>query len=355
MAETPKRRNLGRGLSALLGEDEMLDTGGEGNAGGNRDPRRLPVEFLHPGRFQPRHKMDDEQLRELAQSIGDKGVLQPLLVRPDPDAPDSFEIIAGERRWRAAQLAQVHEVPVIIREMEDREALEIALIENLQREDLSALDEAEGYRRLKEEFSYTQATLASALGKSRSHVANTIRLLNLPEPVKEMVDRGTLSAGHARALLNAEDPVSLARAVARRGLNVRQTEKLVQKEARPAGPAKSPAPGKDADTVALERDLSNLLGLKVGIEFRGGAGTLTIHYTSLEQLDDILHRLSQGAHGAPRIASAEADDPLSDADLDMPDLSAEDSGSDAVPETAEESFDTVLSDDPDIDPDETGR
>ena len=300
-AADPKKRNLGRGLSALLGEDEEYAS--ESLVDRDREIRRLPIEQLHPSRFQPRHKMDDERLNELAQSISDKGVLQPLLVRPDPDQPGTYEIIGGERRWRASQLAQIHDVPVIIRELEDREALEIALIENLQREDLSALDEAEGYRRLKDEFSYTQAALAAALGKSRSHVANTMRLLNLPDPVKEMIDRGTLTAGHARALLNAEDAISLARTVARRGLNVRQTEKLVQAEQRPK--KAKPAPGKDSDTLALERDISNLLGLKVEIRFRGGAGTLAVHYQSIEQLDDILHRLSQGAHGAPREEAAD--------------------------------------------------
>lgn len=300
-AADTKKRNLGRGLSALLGEDEEFEAEAAGDR--EREIRRLPIEQLHPSRFQPRHKMDDERLNELAQSISDKGVLQPLLVRPDPDQPGTFEIIGGERRWRASQLAQIHEVPVIIRDMEDREALEIALIENLQREDLSALDEAEGYRRLKDEFSYTQAALAAALGKSRSHVANTLRLLNLPDPVKEMIDRGTLTAGHARALLNAEDAISLARTVARRGLNVRQTEKLVQAEQRPK--RTKTATGKDSDTLALERDISNLLGLKVEIRFRGGAGTLAVHYQSIEQLDDILHRLSQGAHGAPREEAVE--------------------------------------------------
>ena len=291
MANEGKKRNLGRGLSALLGEEDGTDA----VAQGPHEIRRLPVEFLTPGRFQPRQTVDDEPLRELAQSIADKGVLQPLLVRADPAAPDRYEIIAGERRWRAAQLAQVHEVPVILKQLEDSEELEIALIENLQREDLSALDEAHGFQRLKDEFAYTQAELAASLGKSRSHVANTMRLLNLPEPVKSMIGQGALTAGHARALLNADDPAALARAVARRGLNVRQTEKLVQKEQRPARPRAEPA--KDADTVALENELANMLGLKVGIAFRGDRGTMTIQYQSLEQLDDILFRLSQGALG----------------------------------------------------------
>ncbi|MCG8511487.1 MAG: ParB/RepB/Spo0J family partition protein, partial [Rhodospirillales bacterium] len=295
-----KKKNLGRGLSALLGEDDEFSA----EPTGSREARRVPIELLTPGRYQPRQTVADEPLQELAQSISDKGVLQPLLVRHHPDEEGHYEIIAGERRWRAAQLARVHEVPVIIKELDDREALEVGLIENLQREDLSPLDEAEGFRRLKEEFNYTQATLAASLGKSRSHVANTMRLLNLPAPIKDMIERGTLTAGHARAVLNAEDPVKLARTAARRGLNVRQIEKLVQRESRPAKPR---AAGKDSDTLALERDLSNLLGLKVGIRFRGGSGTLTIQYQSIEQLDDILHRLSQGAHGAPREAM---DDPL---------------------------------------------
>ncbi|MBE0533399.1 MAG: ParB/RepB/Spo0J family partition protein [Rhodospirillales bacterium] len=291
MAAEGHRRNLGRGLSALLGEDDVAPAGGEPGHG----IRTLPIEFLHPSPFQPRHRMNDESLQELAQSIADKGILQPLLVRRDSGQADSYEIIGGERRWRAAQLAQLHEVPVIIRELEDREALEIALIENLQREDLSPLDEADGYRRLKEEFSYTQEELAASLGKSRSHVANTLRLLNLPPAVKEMVDGGVLTAGHARALLNADDPAALAAIVAKRGLNVRQTEKLAQVKAKPA--AQRSGGARDPDTLALERDLSNLLGLKVGIRFRGGAGSLTIEYQSLEQLDEILHRLSRGATG----------------------------------------------------------
>lgn len=293
MASEGKRPNLGRGLSALLGED----TAEPQEISEGRPIRIIPIENLRSGQYQPRRRMNDEHLQELAQSIGDKGILQPLLVRRDPTDETEFEIIAGERRWRAAQLARIHEVPAIVRELSDQEALEIALVENLQREDLSPLEEAEGYRRLKDEFDYTQEELASSLGKSRSHVANTLRLLTLPDPVKILLDDGELTAGHARALINAEDPVGLARKVARRGLNVRQTEKLVQ--GRPTPPRTVQEPEKDADTLALERDLSNLLGLRVGIQFRGGRGNLTIHYESLEQLDDILHRLSQGAHGMP--------------------------------------------------------
>ncbi len=288
MAEE-KRTNLGRGLSALLGEDATdyaeLDKG--------RTSRTVPIEFLHPGRYQPRHRVDNGQIRDLAQSIREMGILQPILVRRHPDQSNSFEIIAGERRWRAAQLAKLHEVPVVIKDLSDRESLEIALVENLQRQDLSALEEAEGYRRLMDEFAHTQENLGKALGKSRSHVANMMRLLALPDEVKELLDKGDLSAGHARALLNAREPVKLARRVVRRGLNVRQTEKLAQAKKAKAKPR---APRKDTDTIALERDLSALLGLKAEIRLRGDAGTLTLHYNSLEQLDDILNRLS---HAAP--------------------------------------------------------
>src|SRR5579885_14003 len=196
----------------------------------------------------------------------------------------------GERRWRAAQMAQLHEIPVVIREFEDREALEIALVENIQRQDLSPLEEAEGYRRLMEEFGHTQERLAEAVGKSRSHVANMMRLLGLPDTVKELLAAGTLSAGHARALLNAADPAALAAEVVRRGLNVRATEKLAQ-AARGQGSAPAPKPPKDADTAALERDLANLLGLRVTVNFAGRGGSLTIHYRTLEQLDDVLRRL----------------------------------------------------------------
>jgi len=314
----PKRgpkRGLGMGLSALLGPAPHAgaDTGGfsggfsgafsGGAADGPRETKRLAVGHLHPGRYQPRHAMDDAAIGELARSISAKGVLQPLLVRAHPERKGEYEIIAGERRWRAAQKAQLHEVPVIIRELTDSEALEIALVENLQREDLSPLDEAIGYRRLMEEFSHTQEKLASALGKSRSHVANMMRLLELPEKVRAMLDRGDLSAGHARALLKAADPVALAQAVIKKGLNVRQTERLVRDEKNAGGKGKGKAgdrAAKDADTLALERDLANLLGLRVEIKHAGGAGTLAVHYKTLEQLDDVLARLSRAPAGGGR-------------------------------------------------------
>ncbi len=284
VSEDSKRRNLGRGLSALFGE-ESEDIAAHDR---ERPAKTVPVELLRAGRFQPRRRFDDDALRALADSIREKGVLQPLLVRRHPDAANAYEIIAGERRWRAAQLAQLHEVPVVVREFNDREALEIALVENIQREDLSALEEAEGYRRLMEEFSHTQEALAKAVGKSRSHVANMMRLLSLPDAVRQLVETGALSAGHARALLNAADPAGLAREIVRRGLNVRQAERLAQagKTAR-----RGAAPVKDADTVALERDLANLLGLKVTVSFAPRGGALTIHYRTLEQLDDVLRRL----------------------------------------------------------------
>jgi ParB family chromosome partitioning protein len=289
MPADEKRKNLGRGLSALLGEDSQdyaqLDK--------LRISKLVPIEFIRPGRHQPRHKIDEEPVKELAQSIAEKGILQPILVRRDAGQPNAYEIIAGERRWRAAQLVGLHEVPVIVKDLSDSEALEIALIENLQRQDLSPLEEAEGYRRLMEEFAHTQEQLAKTVGKSRSHVANMMRLLGLPAPVKQLLEDGQLTAGHARALLNAPNPVDLAKQIVQRGLNVRQAELLAQ--AKPGKPKAAPAaPKKDADTLALERDLSTLLGLKVEIKFYGKGGVLAIHYGSLDQLDDILQRLSHG-------------------------------------------------------------
>lgn len=290
-------KKLGMGLSALLGEDEAdfgeLDRG--------EATKTVAVGHLHPGKFQPRHAFDDEALKGLAESIGSKGVLQPLLVRPHPTQMGEFEIIAGERRWRAAQMAQVHDVPVIVREFDDRETLEVALIENLQRQDLSPLEEADGYQRLMDEFSHTQEALATALGKSRSHVANMLRLLTLPEDVRSLLDDGSLSAGHARALVGCDTAIILANQVVKKGLNVRQTEKLVKSgTAAGATPGKSaPAkPHKDADTLALEADLANVLGLKVDIRDAGGRGQVVIHYESLEQLDGVLARLTQGSPSA---------------------------------------------------------
>ncbi len=298
------RRNLGRGLSALLGD--RMEGEGAAAAAAPAGPeaagaapagavREIALDLLAPGRFQPRQRFDDGAIDDLVESVRAQGILQPLLVRPHPDEAGRFEIIAGERRWRAAQRAQLHAVPVTVRALSDREALEVALVENLQRQDLSALEEAEGYRRLMDEFGHTQDDLAQALGKSRSHVANTLRLLGLPDGVKALLAEGRLSAGHARALLGAADPEALARDVAAKGLNVRQTERLAQQAPRRPGAARR-ARAKDADTVALERDVSALLGLPVAIDHRGGAGAVTIRYASLEQLDDILRRLG---HAGP--------------------------------------------------------
>ena len=300
MSADPRRRGLGRGLSALLGEEPAEDA--EPSAG--RAPRLLPVEHLRPSRFQPRRHMDDEGLQELAASIAERGLLQPVLVRRIDGEEGVFEIIAGERRWRAAQLAQLHEIPVLVREFDDSEAQEVALVENLQRQDLSPLEEAEGYRWLMQDHGHTQEDVARGVGKSRSHVANTLRLLSLPEPVRQLLEQGRLSAGHARALLTCTEPEAAARAVVERGLNVRQTEALASAE-RPAAsaPPRKP-PAKDADTVALERDLAALLGLAVEIRFRGSGGSLVLNYSSLDQLDDILHRLSHGTHGRRNPAAA---------------------------------------------------
>jgi ParB family chromosome partitioning protein len=289
MAEE-KRKGLGRGLAALLGEDTEPAVAAHVPPKG---VRTLPIEHLKPGRFQPRRRMDDAPIQELAKSIAAKGILQPILARKAQDGLDSYEIIAGERRWRAAQLAGLHEVPVVVKDLSDAEALEVALIENLQRQDLTPLEEADGYKRLMDEFAHTQEKLAETVGKSRSHVANMMRLLGLPDAVKDMLQSGELTAGHARALLTAPDPIHLAREIARRGLSVREAERLAGAVARKTAGRKAAA--KDADTRALERDLAAKLGLKVEIRHRGTqGGTLTVHYTMLEQLDDVIERLGRG-------------------------------------------------------------
>jgi len=282
MSERARRRQLGRGLAALFGE-------AEGDAAADLAPQRqVPIELIRPGAFQPRRRFAEAELDALAQSIREKGILQPLLVRPLAGEEAAFELVAGERRWRAAQRVGVHEVPVIVRPLADSEALEIALVENVQREDLAPLEEAEAYSRLMEEFGRTQASLAEAVGKSRSHVANTLRLLSLPAPVRRRLDEGELSAGHARALLAATDPVALAAEVVRRGLNVRATERLVQRRAEMPRPRRRLP---DADTVTLERDLGALLGLRVTLEPKKRGGALTLHYASLDQLDRVLSLL----------------------------------------------------------------
>jgi ParB family transcriptional regulator, chromosome partitioning protein len=281
-----RKSGLGRGLSALIGDE---------NAVAKQDvlprgARSVPIAFLRPNRFQPRKSFAPEELQDLANSIREKGILQPILVRPVAGEANAFEIVAGERRWRAAQMAKLHDVPVVVREMGDGEALELAIIENVQRSDLNAVEEAAAYQELVNRFGYTQERVAQEVGKSRSHVANTIRLLNLPEGVKAMLRDGRLSAGHARTLLGVADPESRAREIVEGALNVREAEqRLKSTKQRSAG-----APQKDADTKSLESNLSNRLGLKVQILHKAnGSGELRIGYRTLEQLDDIIRRLNK--------------------------------------------------------------
>jgi ParB family chromosome partitioning protein len=296
VSDRAKRPPLGRGLAALFGEVGTRLSGEPGGArpGGAQPPgaQIVPIEAIQPSPFQPRRRFAEAELDELAQSIREKGIVQPLLVRPIADAAADFELVAGERRWRAAQLVGLHEVPVVIRPLGDSEALEIALVENLQREDLSPLEEAEAYSRLTREFGRSQAGLAEAVGKSRSHVANTLRLLALPAPVRKSLEEGALSAGHARALLGAPDPAALAVEVMRRGLNVRATETLVRRRAAEPQPRKRST--RDADTVALEQELSVMLGLRVTLAPKRRGGSLTLHYASLDQLDRVLVLLRRG-------------------------------------------------------------
>jgi ParB family chromosome partitioning protein len=276
---------LGRGLAALLGEDAPAQP---------KEPliQLLALDLLAPGPFQPRRQVDPAELAALAASIREQGVLQPILARPDPAASGRYQIIAGERRWRAAQQAGLHEIPALIRALEDTAAMAAALVENLQREDLNPIDEGEGYRRLIEEFSLTQERVADSVGKSRSHVANTMRLLKLPPAVQTELRRGTISAGHARALLAHPDPARAALAVIAQGLNVRQTEAMASRQAE-AATATAPPPlreprAKDPDVQALERDLQDRLGLAVSIMARGRGGVLQLTYKSDEQLEGLI-------------------------------------------------------------------
>ncbi len=274
----PERRGLGRGLSALMAEVTPPDQ--QSDALARNRVQHLPVERLAPNPDQPRRHFDETALAELAASIREKGVIQPLIVR---ERGDGYEIVAGERRWRAAQRAQLHEVPVVIRSFSDTEVLEIAIIENIQRTDLNPVEEAMGYRALIDRFGHTQEKLAGAMGKSRSHIANLLRLLSLPEDVQTMLRDGRLSAGHARALITSPDSSALAQQVVQKGLSVRQAEAL-SKSSKPG--QKKRRPEKDADTRGLENDLSAVLGMKVQItDSGGGSGTLTVSYASLEQLD----------------------------------------------------------------------
>jgi ParB family chromosome partitioning protein len=287
-----QRRGLGRGLSALLGEADDASAAETPRPGDGRD---VPIELIGGNPDQPRRDFGESDLEELAVSIREHGVLQPILVRPTPGEPGRFQIVAGERRWRAAQRAGLREMPVVIRELDDLRTLEISIIENVQRVDLNAIEEAFGYRDLVERFGRTQEEIGRIVGKSRSHVANALRLLGLPEAVQAALREGRLSAGHARALAAAPDPAALAQVVLVHRLNVRQTETLARRAQTPTpAPVRPAAPAKDADTRALEDDLSEALGLSVEIVDREGAGQMRIRYDSLEQLDELCRRLTRG-------------------------------------------------------------
>jgi ParB family transcriptional regulator, chromosome partitioning protein len=284
-SEDGRHRGLGRGLSALIGDE--VETGPARTESGPRPQRTLPVGWLHPNPLQPRKTFGKEELEDLAKSIREKGVLQPILVRPTARGPEVFEIVAGERRWRAAQLAQLHDVPVVVRELSDAESLELAIIENVQRADLNAMEEAVAYQQLMDKFEYTQDVLSQEIGKSRSYIANAVRLLKLPDAVQVYVREGKLSAGHARTLINNPNAEKRAREIIEKSMNVRQAERRSKKKGLSA-PAAS-----NADIRALETSLSEMLGLKVQVAHKGSTGgELRIAYRTLEQLDDVIQRLN---------------------------------------------------------------
>ncbi|MBB5514471.1 ParB family chromosome partitioning protein [Rubricella aquisinus] len=290
MARKVEKKGLGRGLSALLAD---TDTTNQPQA--NSGQTIVPIEKLVANPDQPRRHFNETDLADLTRSLKEKGILQPLIVRPDPAKSDRFQIVAGERRWRAAQRAQIHQVPVVIRDLSDTDVLEIAIIENIQRADLNPIEEAQGYRQLMDKFGHTQEKLSEALGKSRSHIANLLRLLTLPDSVQEYVVTGKLSAGHARALITSDDPAKFAKQVIDQNLSVRQTEQLVKAPPVSKGQSKSRASTKDADTRALEADLTAHLRLKVSIEHTSsGKGELRIRYSNLDELDGLCQLLSQG-------------------------------------------------------------
>jgi ParB family chromosome partitioning protein len=293
MTEDPSKRRLGRGLAALIGDIERpaQQPAQQAKAAAAAD-RTVPIEFLSPNPRNPRRNFDEAELADLAQSIQAHGIVQPVVARPLGDT-GRFEIIAGERRWRAAQRAGLAEVPLIVRDVNDRTALELAIVENVQRTDLNPVEEALGYQQLIEEHSYTQADLGQVVGKSRSHVANTLRLLKLPDPIRAMIVDGSLSAGHARTLVTADDPAALARRIVEGGLSVRQAEALAQQpvEANDNRTGGTKRAEKDADTLALEKRLSDASGLKVAINHKDKGGEVRIAYRSLEQLDELCRRL----------------------------------------------------------------
>jgi ParB family chromosome partitioning protein len=293
MAEDATRSRLGRGLAALIG-----DVGTESSAERPRGQRRVATTSLRPNARNPRRMFSEEELDELTASLRERGMIQPIVARPVRGAPDAFEIIAGERRWRAAQRAGLHEVPVVIIEATDEESLQLAIIENVQRSDLNPLEEAEGYRALMEDYSHTQDDIAKMVGKSRSHVANTLRLLKLPPSIRGYIVKGKLDAGHARMLIGQPNAEKLAEEIVARGLNVRQVEEIARQESGRSGKPQSRkrSAEKDADTLALEKRLSDALGLVVSIDARGESGVVSIRYRNLEQLDDLAQRLENKRH-----------------------------------------------------------
>jgi ParB family chromosome partitioning protein len=290
MADDAARSRLGRGLASLIG-----DVGAESQATERtaRSQRKVPIEFVRANPRNPRKLFSDAELTELTDSIRERGIIQPIVVRNR--GADHFEIIAGERRWRAAQRAGLHEVPIVVLDVSDGEALELAIIENVQRTDLNPLEEATGYQVLAAEFNHSQDDIAKIVGKSRSHVANTLRLLKLPETVKAFINAGKLSAGHARALINQPDPEAVAREIVEKGLNVRQVEAIGQERAEAGGKkvGTRARASKDADTIALEKRLSDSLGLTVDIDHRGKGGVLRVRYRTLDQLDEVIRRLEK--------------------------------------------------------------
>ena len=292
MSEDQSRKRLGRGLAALIGEIDRPAAPEKPSA--VAPDGKVPIEFVSPNPKNPRRHFGEAELTDLAQSIREHGVVQPVVARPSPSQPGRYEIIAGERRWRAAQRAGLTEIPLIVRDVNDRTALELAIIENVQRADLNPVEEAQGYQQLIDEHGYTQADLGQVIGKSRSHVANTLRLLKLPNVIHDMLVDGDLSAGHARTLVTAEDPAGLAKRIVKEGLSVRQAEALAQMPAGPT-PAKtksaSGAAQKDPDTLALEKLMTDTIGMIVSIEHKGKGGALRVNYRSLEQLDELCRRL----------------------------------------------------------------
>ncbi|WP_323781597.1 ParB/RepB/Spo0J family partition protein [Thalassovita sp.] len=300
MSDRPKSRGLGRGLSALMADVNPTPAPAEAGEGSRRPDMMVPIEKVQPNPDQPRRSFTQDQLEELAASIKEKGIIQPLIVREKKGTPGSFEIVAGERRWRAAQMAMQHTVPVIVRDFDDTEVLEVAIIENIQRADLNPVEEAVGYKQLMEKFGHTQEKLSDVLGKSRSYIANLVRLLQLPEEVQEFLREGKLTAGHARALITSDDPLTLAKKVIHSGLSVRETEKLAKKPVNnifneTGKSEKAPKPvDKDADTRALEDDLSAALGMKVTIDHETGkeSGKLLVSYNDFDQLDELCRKLS---------------------------------------------------------------